>query len=544
MQDNWAKQIIQTLVDHSVRFMVFGSGYRLTPLLLKAMEHKEVELRHHLDERGAAYRALGWAKATGQTAAVLTTSGTALANTLPAVIEASMDAIPLLVISADRPLEEMHCGANQTIDQTHLFGSHVRHFLNLSLNEGYTHGDYLNASVAQAFRLTQEPVAGPVHINCAWREPLEPDLKPSDKTDENFSVKEVVSVSKKISLPKDISDLFFGDQMGFIFVGSGISLQDQKAILKLAETLEWPICPDLLSGLRLRPEHSHILFSYQKLLFEDNNFSPKKLLFFGQRFVSKEVHKWVKAQNVETCVYVSPAPYRYDVHNRVTHHVLAKPHLFCQALASSLKKNKDDSSLKKWKKKNRDLEIAVKKEYDKLSNMGISVVRSLLDFSKKERVLFVGNSLAVRYMDRHAPVVKKHISISSNRGASGIDGIVSTALGFAEGHEKPLTLLIGDLSFLYDLNALQHLKDFEKSFCFVVLNNNGGGIFEQLPIRDKVDQETYEKLYQTPHALTFREFAVSFDIDYAQVQTLESFQEIYEQAQIYEQRILIEVDMT
>ncbi len=540
MQNKWAGQIVQTLVDQGVTYMVFGSGYRLSPVLVAALRHPKVVLNHQVDERGAAYRALGWARATKTAAAVLTTSGTAVANVLPAVTEASLDRVPLLVISADRPLEMLDCGANQTMDQSRLFGLYLRHFHNLSLNEGVTDDAYLAASVSQACRLAQGPLPGPVQINCGWREPLEPDIN-SDADHLLASCHTISPNYCKANLPKELIELFQKGIQGLILAGSGLSERDAAAILQLAEALGWPVCPDVLSGLRLHSENANLLFYYEDMLQQGLLPPVKHILCFGRSFVSKKLHQWMVDLKPYVCVSVLDEAHRHDVHHRSTHHVRVAPALFCQTLVKDIKIKANASFVKELKKINQNCGHALAETYDISDHLEVAVHRRVIEDLDAESVLFVSNSLAIRYVDRYAPQVKRVIPVAANRGVSGIDGVVSTALGFAEGHHKAMTLLIGDLALLYDLNALQAVASSDIPIRIVVINNNGGGIFSKLPMKQALTEEEFDELYQTPHYSDFQENSAAFHLDYVCVDSLEALGEIYREAQQEEQTLVIEV---
>lgn len=543
MQQLWAQQLVESLVQQGVTWAVFGSGYRLTPLLVALRQNPHISLHHHMDERGAAFRALGWARATGKPALVVTTSGTAVANLLPAIAEAYLDRVPLIVMTADRPGELLHCGANQAMDQLHIFGHYVKHFVNLSLTESGTTDRYLSSAIAQACRYATMSQPGPVHINCAWREPLEPTAenvaRPALQTCQTIEPN-----YRKMSLPADLVDLFQKNTPGYLLVGSGLSDRDGQAILQLSEALGWPVLPDVLSGLRFHPEHPHLLFFYEELLRNQQLPQVNTVIAFGRRFVSKSIHDWLSQSSVETYVEVVDDGQSFSVGHGATHHFSGPVHLFCQTLAKDIKAKANPQFVAELKKNNQAIGHQWVERYDRSENVcDVSYVRALLAEHSKDRGLFVSNSLPIRLVDRFAPQVKHRIGVAANRGASGIDGILSTALGYAQGLNRPTTLLTGDMAFLYDVNALQAIAQSEVPLCIVVLNNNGGGIFEKLPIKQALSEEDFNFLYQTPHDADLRELAAAFMIDYVAIDQLETFARLYRDVQNEDQTIVMDVSL-
>ncbi len=552
----WGKLLVEELIRQEANYFCISPGSRSSPLTMSAASNPKARIFVHFDERASAFHALGYASATLQPAVLICTSGTAAANYFPAVIEASKKKLPLVILTADRPPELRQTGANQTIEQSGLFGEYVRWRVDLPCPTLDIKPEFLLTTVDQAIYRSCRSPAGPVHINCMFREPLEPvdpkedgsayihtlkswagtcdpytsyvfpqpDLQPEDLTS-------VLSILKRI-------------ERGVIVVGKLYSESDRMTVLRLAEKLRWPIFADVTSGLRLGQTHAQIISFYdQILLFQKigEKLAPDGVLHFGGRMTSKRWYEFIEKNRPRHYVMILNHPLRNDPQHQVTLRVEASSGRVCRALIPSLTERNNVQYLKSWQR----LSLHVQKTIDGFrENNGTlnepMVARVISEHIDAGHGLFLGNSMPVRDMDMYAANGHKKVVIGANRGASGIDGTIATASGFAHGLQKPVTLLLGDLAFLHDLNSLTIVKDLKQPMTIVVINNNGGGIFSFLSVAEHF--KSFERLFGTPHHLSFESAGNLFGLVYARPSTLKQFEKEYRRALKGDQSIIIEVE--
>lgn len=503
----YVTHFVDQLIYSGVEDVVISPGSRSTPLAMAFAEHPEIKQWVHLDERSAAFFALGIAKEQQKPVAILCTSGTAAANYYPAIVEAHYSRIPLLVLTADRPHELRDVGAPQAIDQTDMFSNYVNWYHDLAIPEPGMHV-YARRQAARAVEEATSSHFGPVHLNLPFREPLVPDfglkglwrgdIKPvpqAEKGVSSLSDEQIYSLIKK----------FESYDRGVIVVGPQMDATFADQVTKLASRLGLPVLSDPLSQLRAGDhDKRNIIENYDALLKSSEiqeRLKPDFVLRFGAMPVSKAYLKWVKKYESETEHFIVDSYHSYREPAGISaQFIWAEPENFCRQLYGELNEGDDRNEwLDLWQRMNKVAKDQMLKEPDESLDEGHAVVylsEALPDHSN----LFVGNSMPIRDVDSFFMATPKNVRVLANRGANGIDGVVSSAIGAAVSGRNT-TLLLGDVSFFHDLNGLWMAKHKDITLTIVMINNNGGGIFSYLPQVDHPDH--YEELFGTPVDLNF-----------------------------------------
>jgi 2-succinyl-5-enolpyruvyl-6-hydroxy-3-cyclohexene-1-carboxylate synthase len=533
----------------SLDTVCIAPGSRSTSLALAFWAHDGVETRSLLDERSAGYVALGRGKVTGAPTAVLTTSGTATANLHPAVLEAHQSRTPLLVLTADRPPELQDSGANQTIDQDDLYGDATRWSRTL---QPPTTDDRslrsLRTTAARALDAATGAPAGPVHLNCPFRKPFEPATASGDPLAIPDSLSDprgspAVVTHRGPPMPPDVgtaADAVRTAERGLIVAGPADPGLDGAGVAELAAATGFPILADPLSGLRFGPhtERVTVCAGYDGYLHafggvEDTGHgagstgaasSPDLVVRIGASPTSKRLRSWLR-DRAGRQLLVDPAGGWREATFSATDLVVADPDRFARALAARLDTPNPTGTDERWRAR---FERAERRYWSLLNEQGrppeAAVVASAIAETPAGGTLVVGNSTPVRDADRFAPARASVLTLLGNRGASGIDGVTSTAIGAAHASEGPTACVLGDLSTVHDLSGLTAIERCAVDLTLVVVNNDGGGIFHALPIAD-VDPP-FRKHFQTPHGVDFEAAAETVGIEYVE-SALDSFEADY-----------------
>lgn len=554
----WASLIIEELFRCGIEHFCICSGSRSTPLTLAAAAHASVKTTVHFDERGMAYYAMGFSQtARNRSAAVITTSGTAVSNLFPATVEAFQSCLPLLLLTADRPPELLDTGANQTIDQTKMFTGYLRWSGTLPCPDLQIEPSMLLTTVDQAVYKCREKPGGPVHLNCMFREPFHSETKTC--FEEYLSPIQHWTISRVpyTSYLKSQSLLHADDQIrllkqkirhkkGIILAGCLQTLEESQAVLDLANVLNWPIFADITSHLRMFKDPCIIPY-IDLMLFnpEVQSILQKAECFlqFGVHFTSKRLQTFLAENRNQELILVADTPSRHDPSHRVSMRIESKVSCFCQGLIDCVLTAKQDKMPDWWhplKAISNHVDDAMEQYFSRDNRLTEpSVARQISESAPRSSQFFLGNSMPIRLMDMFAITRPFFLKVRANRGASGIDGVVASAAGYAVSSRKPTTLLIGDLSLLHDMNSLQIIRELNCPLVIVLFNNNGGGIFSLLPIAQH--KEFYVRFFQTPHHLDFSGLAHFFKLAYETPQTNQELQKAYLSAITKNQATLIEV---
>lgn len=549
----WAGLVIQELVRNGIHYVCLGPGSRSTPLVVAAAKHPDIQTFIGYDERSVGFHALGYARATNIPVAVITTSGTAVANLYPAVVEASSDAVPMILLTADRPPELIETGANQTIRQDRFFGIYARWFADLPCPDIKISPAMVLTTVDQAVYRSRAGFPGPVHINCRFREPLEPlDLAvPKEYTSAIQTWQENSKPYTTYTPPKqtleedrlqELTALINNTQRGMIIVGHLPSLAQRQSVLDLAQRIQWTTYADISSGLRMSNLSLHLIRYYDQQLLSENfneQAKPSVVLHFGGHTTSKRIWQYFEQYPPDRYIVMKETPNRYDPAHYVTDHLQTDITDICGKLSERIRVQQSGFFADFFRDKAILVEAAIDemiRTTDVLTEPYVS--RTISEIIPESSCLFLSNSMPVRDMDLYAKTINKPIHVGTNRGVSGIDGILSTATGFTVGHQKMLTLIIGDIAMFHDLNALSLLNKLTAPMVTVVINNQGGGIFDFLPISQY--QDVFEPYFVVPHEFNLEGACQTFNVPYLRADDKKSFTEHYKTAVRKSQSVLIE----
>jgi 2-succinyl-5-enolpyruvyl-6-hydroxy-3-cyclohexene-1-carboxylate synthase len=551
-----ASLIVEELVRCRVTTFCISPGSRSAPLTAAAARHPDISTVTHFDERAAAFFALSHVRATGKPAALICTSGTATANYLPAVVEASQEMLPLILLTADRPPELRNRGANQTIHQPRLYGDYVRYSVDLSCPQNDIPPSYWLDAVDQAMEQALASPAGPIHLNCPFREPLAPIADGIDRTGDLDSVNAwlrsndpyldiktpaIESPSRDIDRIIEIAQQA---ETGLIVVGHLRNVVERTAVQQFSQALGWPVLADIRSQLRLVSDQTPVLRYYDLLLRAEcfpEQLRSTTIIQFGTRLTSKLLLEFLDHPKPNDYVLIDSDPRRHDPINRVTLRIVSDISLFSKQFLSRWKVQPSVGHTEVVSEMNRAVDDVIDSILPTQKEISeAAVARLLVENTPDGSNLFIASSMPIRLMDMYADAAA-NITIASNRGASGIDGTLASAAGFAHGSGKPTTALIGDLAMLHDLNSLALLSTVDQPVIIVVLNNRGGGIFDHLPIAEFGD--IFEEFFITPHDLTFKHAAAMFELPYEEVDSADGFVHAYREAVNTEKAGLIEISI-
>ncbi|QXC38246.1 2-succinyl-5-enolpyruvyl-6-hydroxy-3-cyclohexene-1-carboxylic-acid synthase [Aeromonas jandaei] len=521
----WSSLLLEELFRLGVRDLVLAPGSRSAPLTMAAAAHQGFRRHLHFDERGLGFMALGLAKGSNRPVAVIMTSGTAVANLWPAVAEAQLTGVPLIILSADRPHELIDNGANQAIDQQGIFGRYPVYQQNLPSPTPTIPAAFVLSSVDQALA-RQALTPGVVHFNCMYPEPLYPGEHYQDFSDYLAPLGDWLSSQtpwspwqqSEATCPPQAEWENFRQKRGVVVAGRITDPQQAEAAAELAERLGWPLLADIQSQLRFdRRNLIELDLALNNAAVAAELGRAEVLLQFGARLVSKRLGQFIKQQAWHDYWLVDPQPARLDPDYRLRNRLLCSAGTFASAHPVT-------ASKAPWHRLPALLQPvgqAIAAACDRFSELGVCHrINSLI-----EGQLFVGNSMPARLMDMLGETGKGPSRVMTNRGASGIDGLIATAYGFAQSSNQPTTLLIGDLSALHDLNSLALLSKASQPLVVLLLNNDGGSIFRMLPV--PTEGELLESYYRLPHGLGFGHAAAMFGIAYRAPTTLAGFEQEY-----------------
>lgn len=515
--------VSEVIARLGVELVVTCPGSRSTPLTLGATRNSKLETLSILDERSAAFFALGHAKATHKPVVLICTSGTACANFFPAIVEAQLSGVPLIVFTADRPFELRNCAAGQVIDQTKIYGDYVNAFYEIGLPEkGTDYLDYLRQTLVHAVNQSIGQVRGPVHLNFSFREPLSPDIKntPIISAEDLERSASVIVRTTELSVPEVPIDPLLIERLsshrkGVIIVGTVEPVfEDPTFVASLSavsKQLGWPIIADVLNPVRNNADAFGLLVTHYDTFLKDPNFKeslkPSAILQVGPLPTSKVLRSWVEESKAHQFL-LSDGSRNID-----SLHGFSVP---LNGSVVSLAKGLSQSTTDKewnglWDQAEASYEKAVANKLDALEGVFEGQFSAWLsEYAPINTSIFIANSMSVRYAEAFWKKSNSKNKIFFNRGANGIDGTLSTAMGIAH-KGNPVVLLCGDLAFLHDINGLLASKSLKGKLTILLMNNNGGGIFEHLPI---AEHNSFENYFATPQGVDFEQICAAHKVAY------------------------------
>jgi 2-succinyl-5-enolpyruvyl-6-hydroxy-3-cyclohexene-1-carboxylate synthase len=537
----WAEVLVDELAKGGVDAVCISPGSRSTPLTVAFDRHEDVRVLSHLDERSAAYFALGRARRTGSVTPLVCTSGTAAANYHPAVLEASQARVPLVLLTADRPPELRDSGANQTVDQEKLYGDAVRWYRDLPEPESTDRKlRSLRTTAARALSEATGSDAGPVHLNVPFRKPLEPVPVEGDVPADLGALAErgregaFVETTSGAPEPSDddlrrLADALDAER-GLLVAGpADPSGFDPQALVALSHATGFPIVADPLSGLRFgsHTRVAPVVGGYDTYLdpaVTDDWPDPDVVVRVGASPTSKPLRKYLARTDARQFV-VDPTGGWREAEFTATDLVVADP----TRLAGRLSRLVAGSGAESWRRRWLDADETHWDVVDSTDGfLEGHVLADVAELAPQPSTLFVSNSMPVRDLDRFGRPAARSLTVLGNRGASGIDGVTSTALGAGSATTDDLTLVTGDLAFYHDMNGLLAVSRCDVEATVVVVNNDGGGIFHMLPIEDH--DPPFTSQFKTPHGLDFEPAAEIYGLSFARVNAREDFRDAYREA--------------
>lgn len=501
------------LYAYGVREVVISPGSRSTPLAIAFEAHPNIKTWIHPDERSAAFFALGLIKGSERPVAILCTSGTAAANYTPAIAESQISRIPLIVLTSDRPHELRSVGAPQAINQVNMFANYINFQFDMPVADGSQEMlNTINYQMQIASQYLYGPHRGPIHFNLPFREPLTPDLEMTENLKSEHKI--LPHYQKNIDI-QDIKNVL-KDKKGLIIVGD-MQHQAVDQILTYATIHDLPILADPLSQLR-KFNHPNVITTYDLLYRSHLNIDADFIIRVGKPVISKKLNQWLTRTNAfqilvqnndKIDVFPTPPHISYEI----------SANDFFRSLVNEPTVNRKDW-IERWQSIEAQSRKAITQHMSQATDES-AFVSTLIQKLTKDDALFVSNSMPIRDVDNL--LFDSEVEVYANRGANGIDGVISTALGMAV--HKRVTLLIGDLAFYHDMNGLLMSKLNDIHINIVILNNDGGGIFSYLPQKTAAEQY-FERLFGTPTGLNFEYTAMLYDFSFKRLNNITDFSQV------------------
>jgi len=564
----WASILVETLKRLGLNTALICPGSRSTPLAVAFAQQKQIEAIPVLDERSAAFFALGIARATKHTVALICTSGTAGANFYPAVIEATESRVPLLILTADRPPELRNCHSGQTIDQLKLYGNYPNWQTELavpSVEIGML--SYLRQTVVHAWERSLFPVPGPVHLNIPFREPLAPvpqldidTLPPIFQLEEFFAGITPRSLLRETGLMTKYQGHTLHKwrqcNQGIIIAGPAQPQRPRQyceAVAQISQVLEWPVLAEGLSPVRNYAELNPDLISTYDIILRNRQLAqqlkPAMVIHLGELPISKNLQAWLDEYQPQRWV-IDPDHHNLDpLHGKTTHLRISVEDLSnwvkeLETKSWQLEKFKfegvDDlqsekpqpsnlppptrSYRQRWCEAQSRVKSAIDQKMVSMNRLFEGKAAWLLSrILPSGTPLFIANSMPVRDVECFWSLGDTAVQPWFNRGANGIDGTLSTALGIAHRNLSSV-LLTGDLSLLHDTNGFLMRNKFFGHLTIILINNNGGGIFEMLPIAEF--DPPFEEFFATPQNVNFAQLCLTYGVEHQLIKSWEQLKQL------------------
>ncbi|MGY6530638.1 MAG: 2-succinyl-5-enolpyruvyl-6-hydroxy-3-cyclohexene-1-carboxylic-acid synthase [Cyanobacterium sp.] len=536
----WSSLIVDTFANLGLKNAIICPGSRSTPLTIAFAQHPTIKTIPILDERSASFFAIGMAKSSGKPTVLVCTSGTAGANFFPAVIEAKYSHIPLIILTGDRPPELRECHAGQTINQINLYGNYPQWQTELSLpSMELERLFYLRQNIIHGWEKSINPVKGVIHFNVPFREPLAPIKQlnytkaEKDVIESKILLKNLNHLPFKVNYHTDyevIVSQWQKYEKGIIIAGVDSPHDSElyiRAVSLLSQKLNFPVLTEALSPVRNYAQYNQNLVSTYDIILRNQEYQkqlkPEIVILIGEYPTSKELRKWLTENKTLTYI-ITPTHDNLDAIHSNTQHlrmdITELGHNLDKISTNSLTKTSQEY-LNQWLKTEQKIKQKINQIMDNHDELFEGKISWLLSKTLPPRIpIFIANSMSVRYAEYFWQTNSTEREIYFSRGANGIDGTLSTALGIAQ-EKKQAVLLTGDLALLHDTNGFLISKNLSGSLTIILVNNDGGGIFEMLPIAEF--DNIFEEYFATPQNIDFQNLSKTYGIEY---KLIENWQEL------------------
>jgi len=507
--NEYIASLVDELYQLGVRHAVFSPGSRSTTLAMLFQSHGGFHTYMNIDERSAGFMALGIAKAQGEPAVLVCTSGSALTHYGPAVVEAKHSGVPMIILSADRPYSLQQVGAPQTIDQQKYFGAAVNYYEELSVPSESHYYTYPRQVARRAYLKANDHKLGPVHINVPLFEPLVPN-----REEEYFKQGRSAKPFRLVKHQEiaSLASLLEGKR---VLILGGPTVTNPKAVVDFADRIGAVVIGDPLSNLR---QYEKVISTYDAFLAHHERWEelrPDVVIQLGQIPVSKRIQQWMGTLTDIDYITVSPNAEVVNPSLTTTIHVMASVEVFLAEMSLGISVAQDLEYVRVWQ----GIESNSREQLDKVQEepnlFEGRTIHMLQQMMPDEGQLLVANSMSIRDMDYFWATGRSQAMVCGNRGTNGIDGTVSTALGLST-NGKPTVMVTGDLSFFHDMNGLAIGKTHGMNLTIILHNNDGGGIFQYLPQKGTDD---FDYLFNTPQGIDYSGLATMYGLDYVKVTT-------------------------
>lgn len=547
-QNNYAHYFCSVMIERFISVGIdhffIGPGSRSTPIVSAIVRNSDAKIFLGIDERTVGFMALGYGKGAQKPGVIVVTSGTAAANLYPAICEAYLSSVPILVITADRPFELHDCGANQTMFQAQMFERHINKSFDIPPPSSIVPLKLSMSIIDQAVCETLACKPGPVHINMQLREPLanvahEHERVWCDHRGEENNLPPLILPKKSVIDATSIALLLHDHDQGLIAVGELLPSDAQDVIGAFSLMTGWPIYADVSSNLRLR-HHPNLLTHGDLMLLRAEKFAGDfdLVVKFGSRIVSKRFWHWIESLSKTTLLSLSEKADRIDHTGSFTHVTVGDLSSFLSSLMSTWPAKKQSKTTKLFERARHVDRLVDNFLEHGCDNEGYYAARLIMQIPRPTS-LFLSSGMPIRDVDQFARPTHSATEVFVNRGVSGIDGIMSTAIGVSIARQQPMVVLLGDIAFLHDTNALMLIAHAPAPMLVVVINNNGGGIFHFLPIAQETD--VVSPYLDTPHSVNIKSLCAAHQIHHRHVNNPCEFDEAIAQFFIDDNSMVIEV---
>ena len=505
--NEYIASLVDELYQLGVRQAVFSPGSRSTTLAMLFQSHGGFHTYMNIDERSAGFMALGIAKAQGEPAVLVCTSGSALTHYGPAVVEAKHSGVPMIILSADRPYTLQQVGAPQTIDQQKYFGTAVNYYEELSVPSESHYYTYPRQVARRAYLKANDHKLGPVHINVPLFEPLVPN-----REEEYFKQGRSAKPFRLVKYQEiaSLASLLNGKR---VLILGGPTVTNPKAVVDFAERIGAVVIGDPLSNLR---QYEKVISTYDAFLAHHERWEelrPDVVIQLGQIPVSKRIQQWMGTLTDIDYITVSPNAEVVNPSLTTTIHVMASVKVFLWEMSLGISVAQDLEYVRVWQQIESNSREQLDKVQEEPNLFEGRTIHMLQQMTPDEGQILVANSMSIRDMDYFWATGRSQAMVYGNRGTNGIDGTVSTALGLST-NGKPTVMLTGDLSFFHDMNGLAIGKTHGMNLTIILHNNDGGGIFQYLPQKGTDD---FDYLFNTPQGIDYSGLATMYGLDYVKV---------------------------